>query len=179
MADRISRQRASIEGWLSAREVRDATGLGHATLQERFQNATRDGLRVARLESGEWRLHKDDLAKLPRRYEAKGAPRSRMEELAQELALLRAEVAALKEKIAELARHGGHPSAPGSSAPGPSAPGPSAEEDVALELDRDERPLTPALDESAGAHLDAEDGRRDRLEGHTTQRRAVRERRWS
>lgn len=99
MAERISRRRAFEEGWLSAREVRDATGLGHATLQERFQNATRDGLRVARLESGEWRLHRDDLAKLPRRYEAKGAPRNRMEELGRELATLRSEIAALKARI--------------------------------------------------------------------------------
>ncbi len=103
MAERISRRRAFEEGWLSAREVRDATGLGHATLIERFQNAARDGVRVARLESGEWRLHKDDLAKLPRRYEAKGAPRSRTEALAIELASLRAEVASLKARIAEAA----------------------------------------------------------------------------
>ncbi len=103
MAERISRRRAFEEGWLSAREVRDATGLGHATLQERFQNAARDGLRVARLESGEWRLHREDLAKLPRRYEAKGAPRSRMEELGRELATLRAEIAALKARIEEAA----------------------------------------------------------------------------
>ena len=103
MAERISRRRAFLEGWLSAREVRDATGLGHATLQERFMNAARDGLRVARLESGEWRLHRDDLSKLPRRYEARGAPRSRMEELAKELALLQAEVASLKARIAEAA----------------------------------------------------------------------------
>jgi hypothetical protein len=101
MAERISRRRAFEEGWLSAKEVRDATGLGHATLLERFQNAARDGLRVGRLESGEWRLHKDDLAKLPRRYEAKGAPRSRMEELAVELAMLRAEIATLKARIVE------------------------------------------------------------------------------
>ena len=100
MAERISRRRAFEEGWLSAREVRDATGLGHATLIERFQNATRDGLRVARLESGEWRLHRDDLAKVPRRYEKKGAPRSKQEELARELAQLRAEVATLKARIA-------------------------------------------------------------------------------
>jgi hypothetical protein len=90
-----------MEGWLSAREVRDATGLGHATLHERFLNAARDGLRVARLESGEWRLHRDDLAKLPRRYEARGAPRSRMEELARELASLRSEIAALQARITE------------------------------------------------------------------------------
>ena len=100
MAERISRRRALGEGWLSAREVRDATGLGHATLIERFQNAARDGLRVARLESGEWRLHRDDLAKVPRRYEKKGAPRSKEEALAHELGLLRSEVALLKERLA-------------------------------------------------------------------------------
>ncbi len=99
MAERISRRRAFEEGWLSARAVRDATGLGHATLLERFQNAARDGLRVARLESGEWRLHRDDLAKLPRRYEARGAPRSRLEALAQEVAQLRAELEALRARL--------------------------------------------------------------------------------
>src|SRR5207302_792596 len=93
VADRISRKRANEEGWLSAREVRDATGLGHATLQERFENAARDGLRVARLESGEWRLHRDNLARIPRRYEARGAPRSKLEALAGEVEALRAEVA--------------------------------------------------------------------------------------
>src|SRR5687767_15811938 len=48
-----------------------------------------------------FRSHKDDLAKLPRRYETKGAPRSRTEALAIELASLRAEVASLKARIAE------------------------------------------------------------------------------
>jgi len=100
LADRISRKRADEEGWLSMREVRDATGLGHATLLERLKNAARDGLRVARLESGEWRVHPDDLSRIPRRYEAKGAPRSRMEELARTLETLRSEVAFLKERIA-------------------------------------------------------------------------------
>jgi hypothetical protein len=100
MAERISRRRAFDEGWLSAREIRDATGLGHATLLERFQNAARDGLRVARLESGEWRLHKDDLPKLPRRYEARGAPRSRVEELTLEVARLRSELEALRRGLA-------------------------------------------------------------------------------
>jgi hypothetical protein len=103
MAERISRRRADMEGWLSARDVRDATGLGHATLLERFKNALRDNLRVARLESGEWRLHKDDLERIPRRYEAKGAPRSKMEELALELASLRTELARLKERLSESA----------------------------------------------------------------------------
>jgi hypothetical protein len=96
MAERISARRAREEGWLSAREVRDATGLGHATLLERFENAARDGLRVARLESGEWRLHPEDLGRVPRRYEAKGAPRSRVEELAREVETLKAALAALK-----------------------------------------------------------------------------------
>jgi hypothetical protein len=96
MPERISRQRARTEGWLSAREVRDATGLGHATLLERFENATRDDLRVARLETGEWRLHKDDLDKVPRRYEARGAPRSRVEALAREVETLKAEVLELR-----------------------------------------------------------------------------------
>ena len=99
MAERISRKRAFEEGWLSAREVRDATGLGHATLLERFKNAARDGLRVARLESGEWRLHRDDLERLPRRYELKGAPRSRLEELVREVETLRSELAALKGRV--------------------------------------------------------------------------------
>src|SRR5262249_5937456 len=99
MAERISRKRADEDGWLSAREVREATGLGHATLLERFQNAVRDGLRVARLESGEWRLHKDDLVRIPRRYEAKGAPRDRIESLSRDLALLRTEIAELKSKL--------------------------------------------------------------------------------
>ncbi len=99
MAERISARRASEEGWLSAREVRDATGLGHATLLERFQNATRDGLRVARLESGEWRLHRDDLDRLPRRYEAKGAKRSRLEGLVREVEALRSELALLKGRV--------------------------------------------------------------------------------
>jgi len=103
LADRISRKRALTEGWLSAREVRDATGLGHATLLERLQNAARDGLRVARLESGEWRVHPDDVARIPRRYEAKGAPRSRLEELALTLATLRAEVSLLREKVEQAA----------------------------------------------------------------------------
>jgi hypothetical protein len=102
VAERISRKRAQEEGWLSAREVRDATGLGHATLQDRFQNAVRDGIRVARLESGEWRLHKDDLAKIPRRYEARGAERSQVETLASEVATLRSEVAALRSKLRAL-----------------------------------------------------------------------------
>jgi hypothetical protein len=100
VAERISRRRAFEEGWLSARAVRDATGLGHATLIERFQNAARDGLRVARLESGEWRLHRDDLAKIPRRYEKKGAPRSRLEALAQEVASLKEELAQLRAALA-------------------------------------------------------------------------------
>jgi hypothetical protein len=99
MAERISRMRAESEGWLSARAVRDATGLGHATLLERFQNAARHGLRVARLESGEWRLHPEDLARVPRRYEERGAPRSRAEKLEAELAELRAEVASLKAQL--------------------------------------------------------------------------------
>jgi hypothetical protein len=99
LADRISRRRADQEGWLSVRAVRDATGLGHATLLERLQHASRDGLRVARLESGEWRVHPDDVALIPRRYEAKGAPRSKLEELALTLAALRAEVSLLKEKL--------------------------------------------------------------------------------
>jgi hypothetical protein len=99
VAERISRKRAREEGWLSAREVRDATGLGHATLLERFQNASRDGLRVARLESGEWRLHPQDLERIPRRYEAKGAPRSRLEELAREVEALRAELGALRGRV--------------------------------------------------------------------------------
>ena len=102
MAERISTKRAKEEGWLSAREVRDATGLGHATLQERFENAARDGIRVARLESGEWRLHKDDLARIPRRYEARGAERSKVEALAGEVEVLRAEVAALRTKLRAL-----------------------------------------------------------------------------
>src|SRR4051794_29581059 len=95
MAERISRLRARSEGWLSVRQVRDATGLGHATVMERFGNAARDALRVARLESGEWRLHKDDLARVPRRYEERGAPRSRLEELAREVELLKAQLAKL------------------------------------------------------------------------------------
>lgn len=99
MADRISRKRADAEGWLSVRAVRDATGLGHATLLERIQNASRDGLRVARLESGEWRVHPEDVARIPRRYEAKGSPRSKLEELALTLATLRAEVSLLKAKL--------------------------------------------------------------------------------
>jgi hypothetical protein len=99
MAERISRTRALTEGWLSAREIRDVTGLGHATLLERFKNAARDGLRVARLESGEWRLHKDDLERLPRRYEVKGAPRSRLEDLTRELASLRSELDRLRAKL--------------------------------------------------------------------------------
>jgi hypothetical protein len=100
MADRISRQRARLEGWVSVRAVRVATGLGHATVMERFQNASRYGLRVARLESGEWRLHKDDLARVPRRYEERGAPRSRVEALAREVAALKAELAALRAAVA-------------------------------------------------------------------------------
>lgn len=103
MAERISRHRAESEGWLSARAVRDATGLGHATLIERLQNATRDGLRVARLENGEWRLHPEDLARLPRRYEAKGAPRSKVERLEEQVAALAAEVAALRAALARIA----------------------------------------------------------------------------
>jgi hypothetical protein len=102
VAERISRKRAEEEGWLSARAVRDALGLGHATLQERFSNAARDGIRVARLESGEWRLHKDDLARIPRRYEARGAERSRVEALASEVETLRLELTALKAKLRAL-----------------------------------------------------------------------------
>jgi hypothetical protein len=96
MPDRISRQRAFQEGWLSVREIRKATGLGHATVMERFHNASRDGLRVARLETGEWRLHKDDLARMPHRYAERGAPRTKLEALIKEVETLRAEVAALK-----------------------------------------------------------------------------------
>lgn len=95
MAERISRRRAEVEGWLSAREVRVATGLGHATLLERFQNAANYGLRVARLESGEWRLHPEDLGRVPRRYEERGAPRSRIEALELEVATLKSRLAAL------------------------------------------------------------------------------------
>jgi hypothetical protein len=100
VADRISFKRSVEEGWLSVREVRDATGLGHATVMERFENASRDGLRVARLENGEWRLHKADLEKLPRRYERKGAPRSKVELLEQELLALRARVVSLEGALA-------------------------------------------------------------------------------
>jgi hypothetical protein len=80
--------------------VREALGLGHATALERFQNASRDGLRVARLETGEWRVHPDDLARIPRRFEERGAPRSRVEALAQEVERLRSEVARLRESLA-------------------------------------------------------------------------------
>jgi hypothetical protein len=100
VAERISRRRAQEEGWLTLRAVREALGLGHATVLERFQNAGRDGLRVARLETGEWRLHPDDLARIPRRFEERGAPRSRVESLARELEALRSEVAALRESLA-------------------------------------------------------------------------------
>jgi hypothetical protein len=99
VAERISRQRARSEGWLSLREVREATGLGHATAIERFTNATRDGLRVARLETGEWRLHPDDLERIPRRYEDRGAPRNRVETLAREVESLRAEIASLRAAL--------------------------------------------------------------------------------
>lgn len=103
MPDRISRKRAESEGWLSVREVRDATGLGHATLQERLHNAARDGIRVARLESGEWRVHKDDVARIPRKYEARGAPRSQVEALAQEVAGLKAALARLEAGLVKAA----------------------------------------------------------------------------
>jgi hypothetical protein len=43
------------------------------------------------------------VARIPRRYEAKGAPRSRLEELALTLAALRAEVSLLKEKVEQAA----------------------------------------------------------------------------
>lgn len=99
MPDRISYVRARNEGWLSLKAVRQALGLGHATVLERFQNASRDGLRVARLETGEWRLHPDDLAKIPRRFEERGAARSRIEALAREVELLREEVRALRKAI--------------------------------------------------------------------------------
>ena len=99
MPDRIARRRALDEGWLSIRDVREALGLGHATVIERFKNAARDGLRVARLETGEWRLHPADLEKIPRRYEERGAPRSRVEALAREVEALRQEVRALKKAI--------------------------------------------------------------------------------
>ena len=99
MAERISRLRAEQEGWLGARAIREATGLGHATLLERFQNAARDGLRVARLETGEWRLHREDLARLPRRYEARGARRSQVEALAAEVASLKAALALVQSKL--------------------------------------------------------------------------------
>jgi hypothetical protein len=100
VAERISKKRSLTEGWLSVRQVRDATGLGHATVMERFENASRDGLRVARLESGEWRLHRDDLAKLPRRYESKGAPRSKVESLEREVQELRSRLRALEAALA-------------------------------------------------------------------------------
>lgn len=106
MAERISRRRAKDEGWLSVKAVRAATGLGHATVLERLTNAARDGLRVARLETGEWRLHKDDLGRLPRRYEERGAPRSRVEALAREVEALRAEVEALKRSPGGVGRRG-------------------------------------------------------------------------
>jgi hypothetical protein len=99
MPDRISHRRARDEGWLSLKAVREALGLGHATVLERFQNASRDGLRVARLETGEWRLHPGDLEKIPRRYEERGAPRSRIEVLAHEVEALRQEVRALRKAI--------------------------------------------------------------------------------
>jgi hypothetical protein len=96
MADRISRQRAQLEGWLSVKDIRRATGLGHATVMERLHNAGRDGLRVARLESGEWRLHQSDLSRMPHRYAERGAPRTRLEALIRELEALKTEVALLK-----------------------------------------------------------------------------------
>ena len=101
MAEKISRQRSKTEGWLSIKEVRQKTGLGHATAIERFKNATRDGLRVARLETGEWRLHPDDFEKIPRRYEERGAPRSRIEAIAREVETLREEVRALKALVSK------------------------------------------------------------------------------
>ena len=102
MAERISRRRAEDEGWLTAAAVRRQTGLGHATLLERFKDAARLGLRVARLETGEWRLHRDDLARVPRRYEEKGAARDRVEALALEVEALRAELASLRQRYAAL-----------------------------------------------------------------------------
>jgi hypothetical protein len=96
MAERISWKRSVEEGWLSVREVREATGLGHATVMERFKGAARDGLRVARLENGEWRLHRDDLAKVPRRYEDRGARRSRIEALEREVGELKEKLNALE-----------------------------------------------------------------------------------
>ena len=102
MAERISLRRSIEEGWLSVRQLREATGLGHATIMERMKNGARDGLRVARLENGEWRLHRDDLAKVPRRYEERGAPRSRVEAMARELEELRARVFALEAAVAAM-----------------------------------------------------------------------------
>lgn len=99
MPERISRKRAREEGWLTLREVRERLGIGHATAIERFQNAARDGVRVARLETGEWRLHPGDLDKIPRRYEERGASRSRIEALALEVEALRAEVRALRAAL--------------------------------------------------------------------------------
>lgn len=102
MADRISGKRAIEEGWLSVKQVRDATGLGHATVMERLANAARDGLRVARLENGEWRLHRDDLARLPRAYESRGAPRTKTEELVLEVKELKARIHVLESAIVSL-----------------------------------------------------------------------------
>lgn len=100
MPERISPRRSVEEGWLSVRQVRDATGLGHATVMERFKNAARDGLRVARLETGEWRLARSDLAKLPRRYEHRGAPRTKLEGIEREVQDLRTRVFALEAALA-------------------------------------------------------------------------------
>src|SRR5437763_7022858 len=99
MPERISRKRAKDEAWLTLRDVREALGSGHATAVERFQNAARDGIRVARLETGAWRLHPGDLEKIPRRYEERGAPRSRIEALAREVEALRAEVQELRAAV--------------------------------------------------------------------------------
>ena len=81
------------------RDVREALGIGHATAIERFKHASRDGLRVARLETGEWRLHPGDLEKIPRRYEARGAPLARIDALAREVEALREEVRALRAAV--------------------------------------------------------------------------------
>ena len=102
MAERISRKRATEEGWLSARAVRDATGLGHATLQERFENAARDGIRVARLESGEVAPPQGRPSRGSRTARGARRERSSVEALASEIETLRAELVALRSKLRAL-----------------------------------------------------------------------------
>jgi hypothetical protein len=99
---RISSKRADREGWLLRRDVGQRLGMSQPTLNRRFIEAAGGTLplRVARDTQGRWRLHPDDLDKVPRRK--RGVTFTEIGGLHRELHALRDEVAELTARVAAL-----------------------------------------------------------------------------